>query len=101
MEHKFCISYCMNVVAWFGAASIGISRVLLKVLKYFNGTAILTSFIPLAPVWPDSFVLNLNESVILSKKLTTLPWLFKAGSSVQYLHKLPDVLGGCHCIVLY
>ena len=91
----------MNVVAWFGAASIGISRVLLKLLKYFNGTAILTSFIPLDPVWPDSFVLNLNESVILSKKLTTLSWLVKAGSSVQYLHKLPDVLGSYHCIVLY
>ena len=46
-----------------------ISRVLEKLLKYFNGTAILTSFVePVAGVFPVVLVLYLNESdsVILS-----------------------------------
>ena len=41
----------------------GISRVLQKLIKYFNGTAILTSFVlHAAGVLPVTFVLNLNDS---------------------------------------
>ena len=46
-----------------------ISRVLQKLLKYFNGTAISTSFVlPAAGVFPVILILNLNDSdcVILS-----------------------------------
>ena len=34
----------------------GISRVLQKLLKCFNGTIILTSFVPLLPILPAIFV---------------------------------------------
>ena len=41
----------------------GISRVLQKLLKYFNGTIILTSFVlPPAGVFPVIFTLDLNDS---------------------------------------
>ena len=41
----------------------GISRVLQKLLKYFNGTTILTSFVlPVAGVFPVILILNLNDS---------------------------------------
>ena len=77
----------------------GISRVLQKLLKYFNGTIISTSTLPAilplllsAAVWPVIFVLKLNESVALAPlKSTILPSLFTAGISLQYYHKLPDV----------
>ena len=40
-----------------------ILRVLQKLLKYFNGTAILTSFVlPLAGYFPVIFTLDLNDS---------------------------------------
>ena len=41
----------------------GISRVLQKVLKYFNGTLILTFFVPSFSVLPAIFTLNLNEAL--------------------------------------
>ena len=44
----------------------GISKVLQKLLKYFNGTIISTSFVPSSPVSPVIFALNLNESVVLT-----------------------------------
>ena len=47
----------------------GVSRVLQKLLKYFNGTAILTSFVlSAAEVLPVILILYLNDSdsVILS-----------------------------------
>ena len=47
----------------------GISRVLQKLLKYFNDTPISTSFLlPAAGVFPVILILNLNDSdcVILS-----------------------------------
>ena len=47
----------------------GISRVLQKLLKYFNGTVISTFFVlPAAGVFPVIFILDLNdlESVKLS-----------------------------------
>ena len=41
----------------------GISRVLQKLLKYFNGTAMLTFFaLPSAGVFPVIFILDLNDS---------------------------------------
>ena len=47
----------------------GISRVLQKLLKYFNGTIILTSFVlPSVGVFPVIFILDLNDSE--SVKLT-------------------------------
>ena len=60
----------------------GISRVLQKLLKYFNDTIISTSFVlPSAGVFPFIFILDFNysESVKLS-----------FGSSLQYCHKLSD-----------
>ena len=40
-----------------------ISRVLQKLLKYFNGTIISTSFVlPAAGVFPVIFILDLNDS---------------------------------------
>ena len=40
----------------------GISRVLQKLLKYFNGTIISTSFsLPLLGVFPVIFILDLND----------------------------------------
>ena len=40
----------------------GISRVLQKLLKYFNGTIVSTSFVlPSAGVFPVTFNLNLND----------------------------------------
>ena len=71
----------------------GISRVLQKLLKYFNGTIISTLFIsPSSSYWPVNFVLKLNQSVALAPlKLTISPLLFTAGISLRYCHKLPDV----------
>ena len=41
----------------------GISRVLQKLLKYFNGTIISTSFLlPAAGVFPVIFILDLNDA---------------------------------------
>ena len=59
-----------------------ISKVLQKLLNNLNGTIIWTSFIPLFPVWPVIFCLDLNKA--LSGPLGTLiitPLLLK-GSSV-------------------
>ena len=64
----------------------GISRVLQKLLKYFNGTIISTPFIsPSLFVWPVIFALKLNESVVLSPlKLTIVLLLLSstAGTSL-------------------
>ena len=70
-----------------------ISRVLQKLLKYFNGTIISTlSIFPPLLVWPGFFALELNESVALvSLKLTISSSLFTTGMSLQYCRKLPDV----------
>ena len=43
----------------------GISNVLQKVLKYFNGALILTFFVPPFPVLSAIFVLNLSEVLLL------------------------------------
>ena len=60
----------------------GISRVLQKLLKYFDYTTILTSFVLLAArVFPVIFSLDLNDA-LLPGKLTILPLISKAGSSL-------------------
>ena len=47
---------------------------------------------PSSLVLPIIFDLKLNESVSLGPlKITTLPSSFKAGISLQYCQKLPDV----------
>ena len=43
----------------------GISRVLQKLLKYFNSILFLTSLLPIFPVLPAIFVLNLNKALLL------------------------------------
>ena len=43
----------------------GISSVLLKLLRYFNGTIISASFVPAFPVCPVIGCLNLNEALLL------------------------------------
>ena len=57
----------------------GISRVLQKLLKYFNGTSIWTSIPPailplllLTAVWPVIFAFKLNESVALAPLKSTI-----------------------------
>ena len=70
----------------------GISKVLQKLLKYFNGTIISTSFVPSFPVRPVIFTLKLNESVVLaSAKITISSLAFRASISLHYCHKLPVV----------
>ena len=44
----------------------GISRVLQKLLKYFNGALILTFFVPSFSLLSAIFVLNLNEALLSS-----------------------------------
>ena len=56
----------------------GILRVLQKLLKYFNGTIISTSFVPPSVVLRVIFCLNLNEA----EKLTIVPTLVNSGSSL-------------------
>ena len=58
-----------------------ISRVLQKLLKYFNGTIILTVFIPLSPVTPVTFCLKLKEA-LLPGKSARVPALAKTGLSL-------------------
>ena len=70
----------------------GISKVLQKLLKYFNGTIISTSFVPPFPVYPVIFAFNLNESAVLSsEKIMISSLAYRAGISLQYCHKLPVV----------
>ena len=45
----------------------GISRVLQKFLKYFNGSIICTTFVPSSPVEPIIFYLNVNEALLPGK----------------------------------
>ena len=62
----------------------GTSRVLQKLLKDFNGTLILTFFVPSFPVLPAIFVLNLNEALLLLlASKTVIATLFKNGSSLH------------------
>ena len=61
----------------------GISRVLRKLLRYYNGTIISTSFsLPPAGVFPVISILDLNDSESVKLSL---------GSSLKYCHKLLDI----------
>ena len=44
--------------------NIGISRVLQKLLKHFNGTIILTNFVTSFPVKPITSCLHLNKALL-------------------------------------
>ena len=71
----------------------GISRVLQKLLRYFNGTVISTFFLPLLPFLPVNFSLRLNESVeaLASVHSVIAPSLSTAATSLEYYHKIPYV----------
>ena len=59
-----------------------ISRVLQKLLSYFNGTFISTFIVAWLSVWPVSFCLNLNELLLSSEEQSVItPALVKTGSS--------------------
>ena len=61
----------------------GISRVLQKLLKYFNGTIIWISSLPSFLVWPVSFCLYLNEALSGSSGTSIITaLLFMNGSSL-------------------
>ena len=62
----------------------GVSRVLQKFVNYFNGTIILTFFVSSLPALRVIFVLNLEESLLLSAagKSIIASSLFEAGSSL-------------------
>ena len=61
-----------------------------KLLKYFNGTIISTSFLVTLSVLPVIFSLNLCKLVI-ALALVNSAITSAAGSSLQYLHKRLDV----------
>ena len=73
--------HCKYVISQLTNA---ISRVLQKLLKYFNGTLISTFFVPLFPILAAIFVLNLNEALIIlsAGKSVISPLAFKYGSSL-------------------
>ena len=62
----------------------GILKVPQKLLKYFNGTIILTFFLPLFPILPVIFGLNSNEALLIlpAGKSTIAALAFKYGSSL-------------------
>ena len=61
----------------------GISSVLQKLLRYFNGTIISVSFLLFFPVPPATFSLNLNEILLfIAGESTMLLLLSKPGSSL-------------------
>ena len=60
-----------------------ISRVLQKLLKYFNDTIISTSFVPILPVKPVILSLSLNDAMLSAAwKLAIATAAVKACSSV-------------------
>ena len=61
-----------------------------ELLKYLNGTIVSTLFLPLAPVTPVVFCSELNEALLPRKLLAALASV-KAGLSLYYYHKIPDV----------
>ena len=69
----------------------GISRVLQKLLKYFNGTIISTSFsLPSLGVFPVIFILDLNDSE--SAKLSFGSSLYIATKFQMFLHNYLYIL---------
>ena len=57
-----------------------ISRFLQKLLKFFNGTIILTAFVTLFPV--ESVIFFYLNEALLPEKLSRAPASVKAGSSL-------------------
>ena len=70
-----------------------ISRVLQKLLKYFNGIIVSIFFVPLLPVWPVIFPSRLKESVVAlaSVKSVIAQSSFTVDTSLHYCHKIRDV----------
>ena len=62
----------------------GASRVLQQLFKYFNGTIILTFFVPSYPILPAIFVLYLNEALLIlsTGKSAISPLISKGDSSL-------------------
>ena len=62
---------------------VSISGVLQKLLRCFIGAIIVTSFVTLLFVWPNTFSSNLNEALsLLAKRPIILPTSFEACSSI-------------------
>ena len=62
--------YVFQLIIFFNRRLIsesvkGFSSVLQKLLRYFNGTITLTSFVPPFPIFHVIFCLNLNEALLL------------------------------------
>ena len=70
-----------------------ISKDLQRLLKYFGGTTIFTSFfIPIFSVWPIRFDLYLNDDELFGIWLSsTAKSTFPSISSLLNCHKLPEV----------
>ena len=67
----------------------GISKVLKKLLRYFNGTIISIIVCSIISCLTCYFCLNLNDVLLLSsRKLIKLSVLFKTGSSLLCCHRL-------------
>ena len=111
LEHKVFYQLFFNAVCWSAAALDNIiqyadqasirlilqlinimSKVLQKLLTYFNGTTLSTFFVQLLPVWPV-FLVNLIESVaLLSVKSTRTPVSSKDGLPLWNNYKTPYYL---------
>ena len=53
--------------------TVGISKVIQKLLKYFNGTTILTSFVlPAAGVFPLTLILDSNDLEFIFNQMAHL-----------------------------
>ena len=74
LEHNaFCISYCKCWIRLISQLINCISTVLQKLIGYFNGTNIPTSFDSSFRVWSGFFCLNLNEAVLLWSVKSIIP----------------------------
>ena len=79
----------------------GISRVLQKLIKYFNGIIISTFFVPPAIATPVISCLNLKEVLLLlAWKFLIVPASIKADSSLYYCHNFLMFLNNYRYILL-
>ena len=76
----------------------GISSVLQKLLRYFNGTIISTLFVPPFPVCPVIWCLNLNEALLLLSAGKSIIVSLSIRAVVS--HKLPVSSNKQHYILL-
>ena len=72
-----------------------------KLLKFFHGTIISIFFVPQASILPVTFILNLNETLLLllTRKLVISPPTFTDDSSLQYFHKFLMFSNNYHLII--